>query len=256
MDRVGKLMDNVLNMDFEMSFSDISVYRPDLEEMKVKKFQNEMEVFFSALTTESKEAALLMYIAKCNKTNLSQLTMLLDTLDTLVKNNVLSARVVCEQILCTEKLDFKHELFFVECFKLIKKLIGGVDYKGVREIMKGCREKANSFPSELSTSCMPQMNSVCDVLKYIFDRNACLLPAYFIITELQKPENSEVHWVSQTISNSSEPKNNFFYLENFKFDCKLHRRVCKLSSDADNNWTLVDVSNSGTSFSFWIWRNK
>lgn len=137
-----------------------------------------------------------MYIAKCNKTNLSNLRMFLGTLDLLVKDNVVGARVVCEQILSSEKLDFKNELFFVECFKLIKKLIGGVDYKGVREIMKGCREKANSFPSELSTSCLPQLMSVCDVIKYIFDRNACLLPAYFIITELQKQENAEVHWVS------------------------------------------------------------
>lgn len=195
MDRVGKIMDNVLKMDFELSFSDISVHRPDLEELSVKKFQEQMEIFFNSQTTESKEAALLIYITKCDRANLTQLNLFFATLDLLVKNNVLGARVVCEQVLSSEKLDFKNELFFVECFKLIKKLIGGVDYKGVREIMKGCREKANSFPSEMSTSILPQLMSVYDVLKYIFDRNACLLPAYFIITELQKQENAEVHWV-------------------------------------------------------------
>lgn len=188
MERVGQIMDGFLKMDSELS---------DLEELKVKRFQEKMEVFLNSCTTETKEAAILIYIAKCCcRTNLSQLKIFLDTLDLLVKNNVLPARAVCEQILSSEKLDYKNELFFVECFKLIKKLIGGVDYKGVREIMKGCREKANSFPSQLSTSCIPQLMSVCDVLKYIFDRNACLLPAYFIITELQKQENAEVHWVS------------------------------------------------------------
>lgn len=197
MDRVGKIMDNVLKQDFiELSFSDISVYRPDFEEMKVKKFRDEMETFFNSQTTESKEAALLIYITKCDKANLTQLMLFFNTLDHLVKTNVLGARVVCEQVLSSEKLDFKNELFFVESFRLIKRLIGGVDYKGVREIMKGCREKANSFPSEFSTSILPQLISVSDVLKYIFDRNACLLPAYFIITELQKQENAEVHWVS------------------------------------------------------------
>lgn len=197
MDRVAKIMDNVLNIDFiELSFSDIAVFREDAEELKVKKFQEQMETFFNSLTTESKEAALLIYISKCDRANLTQLGLFFNTLDLLVRNNVLTSRVVCEQILSCEKLDIKNELFFVESFKMIKKLIGGVDYKGVREIMKGCREKANSFPVTMPTSILPQLLSVCDVLKYIFDRNACLLPAYFIITELQKQENKEVHWVS------------------------------------------------------------
>ena len=189
-------MDSVLNMDFiELSFADISVFRDDVEDLKVKRFQQQIESFLNSLTSESKEAALSIYISKCDRANLTQLRLFYDTLDLMVKNNVLTARVVCEQILSSEKLDFKNELFFLESFKVIKKLIGGVDYKGVREIMKGCREKCNSFPVTMPTSILPQLLSVCDVLKYIFDRNACLLPAYFIITELQKQENKEVHWV-------------------------------------------------------------
>jgi mediator of RNA polymerase II transcription subunit 23 len=212
MDRVEKILDSVLKMDFvELSFSDISVYRPDLEENKVKKFQDQVETFFTSQTTESKEAALLVYITKCDRANLSQLKMFFDTLDLLVKNNVVSARAVCEQLLSNEKLDYKNQLFFVESFKLIKRLIGGVDYKGVREIMKGCREKANSFPSGFSTSILPQLMSVHDVLQYIFDRNACLLPAYFIITELQKQENSEMHWVRKTRSGFYGVITNLFF---------------------------------------------
>lgn len=138
MDRVGKIMDSVMKMDFiELSFSDISVFRPDLEELKVTKFQEQIETFFNSQTTESKEANLTLYITKCERANQTQLKLFFDTLDLLVKNNSLSARVVCEQLLTSEKMDFKHELFFVESFKLIKRLIGGVDYKGVREIMKG-----------------------------------------------------------------------------------------------------------------------
>ena len=38
-------------------------------------------------------------------------------------------------IIC-EKLQYQQEDFWVECFRLIRKIIGGVDYKGVREIMK------------------------------------------------------------------------------------------------------------------------
>jgi len=44
--------------------------------------------------------------------------------------------MVCECILSCEKLQYQQEDFWVECFRLIRKIIGGVDYKGVREIMK------------------------------------------------------------------------------------------------------------------------
>lgn len=45
---------------------------------------------------------------------------------------------------------------------------------------------------------MPQMKAVYNILEYIFDRNASLLPAYFIVTEIQKdyPDNNHwPHWV-------------------------------------------------------------
>jgi mediator of RNA polymerase II transcription subunit 23 len=44
--------------------------------------------------------------------------------------------MVCECILSCEKLQYQQEDFWVESFRLIRKIIGGVDYKGVREIMK------------------------------------------------------------------------------------------------------------------------
>lgn len=81
-------------------------------------------------------------------------------------------------------------------------MLQNVDYKGVREIMKICREKAaKCFTKDLSSDELVQINALVGVLKHIFNRNACLLPAYFIITEIQKCETFEMHWV-----------NNMFYL--------------------------------------------
>jgi mediator of RNA polymerase II transcription subunit 23 len=194
-DKVSVMLDSVLKMDFiEESFSDISSFSPQIEESKLRDFREKIDTFFTQQTPECKEAALSIYISRCSEANYHQIQILYNTLDLLVKNNILNSRMVCEQILSSEKLDYKNELFFVESFNMIKKLIGGVDYKGVREIMKSCREKVNSFPTSLSANILSQITSVCDVLKYIFDRKTCLLPAYFIITEIQKQENSEVHW--------------------------------------------------------------
>ncbi len=49
-------------------------------------------------------------------------------------------------------------------------MVGGVDYKGVREIMKNCIEKAQTLPTHLHLSVRPQAEALTDVLAYIFNR--------------------------------------------------------------------------------------
>lgn len=100
--------------------------------------------------------------------------------------------MVCEQILSCDRLIYQNKNFWIESFQLIRKIISLVDYKGVREIMKGCRDKIQSFPYNINLSIMPQMKAVENVIEHIFDRNACLLPAYFIANEIQK--SGPLHW--------------------------------------------------------------
>lgn len=48
----------------------------------------------------------------------------------------------------------------------------------------------------LDASVQPQMNILKSLIEYIFDRNACLLPSYLIISELEKfQEHNWPHWV-------------------------------------------------------------
>lgn len=44
--------------------------------------------------------------------------------------------MLCDCILTNEKLNYQNADFWIESFNLIRRVIGGVDYKGVREIMK------------------------------------------------------------------------------------------------------------------------
>lgn len=44
--------------------------------------------------------------------------------------------MLCDSILTNDKLMYQYADFWIECFNLIRRVIGGVDYKGVREIMK------------------------------------------------------------------------------------------------------------------------
>lgn len=44
--------------------------------------------------------------------------------------------MLCDCILASDELVYKNADYWIECFNLIRRIIGGVDYKGVREIMK------------------------------------------------------------------------------------------------------------------------
>lgn len=108
--------------------------------------------------------------------------------------------MLCEQIFSSEKLIYQNQNFWIECFRLIKKVIHAVDYKGVREIMKNCREKSQTFPFTLSSSTLPQMMALQEVIEYIFNRNACLLPAYFTVNEIQKFDGLGAHWKTSELT--------------------------------------------------------
>lgn len=178
----------------EEAFLCVIVHKPDAEKQKCEQFTNNIISLFQNTSSEGKDAVLRVYLLRAaHSGNLAQLKVLMDTLHKLVTGNLISARVLCDKILSCDKLAFQNKSFWIECFKLIKKIITNVDYKGVREIMKACRDKASTFPTNINVSFLPQLLILEDLIQFIFDRNNCLLPAYFIANELIKsPQPS--HW--------------------------------------------------------------
>ena len=160
--------------------------------------------------------------------NPKKLDQLYGFLYTAVGRHVLQARLVCESILNCDKLSYSNSTHWVKSFGLVRKVVGGVDYKGVREIMKNCIEKAALLPVGLDSGVAPQCDSLYQVLSYIFDRNAALLPGYFIVNEILKsyPENkSWPHWrLVQLVST---------FLDSF--------RPAAAMVSCSNKWRLVPV---------------
>ncbi|KAA0195993.1 hypothetical protein HAZT_HAZT000789 [Hyalella azteca] len=96
------------------------------------------------------------------------------------------SRLLCVTILTHEKLKPENSVFWITAFGLMKDVISGVDYKGVREIMKMCLEVCRQLPTELKHSQVACMTALCELLEHICDPNAALLPAYFVVNELLK----------------------------------------------------------------------
>ena len=107
---------------------------------------------------------------------------------------------MCEVLL--KHLTIENEAVWSKSLELVRKIIGGVDYKGCRELMKLLLDRFDKLPRCISNQDVPaikngQMVSVylcvdhmmshdplSQLLSYILDRNAALLPAYFAHDEV------------------------------------------------------------------------
>ncbi|XP_050073432.1 mediator of RNA polymerase II transcription subunit 23 [Anopheles maculipalpis] len=199
--RIVKLFEEVLeDKNIVPSFDE------EEQRKKTEEGYKKIGTLFGAMTPEVKEASIrsyLGYVATVNHQN--RVHNYLQVMNRMVALNIIPAKLLCDQLMCSEKLVYKNPCFWIEAFRLIRKVIGGVDYKGVREIMKCCKEKALSFPANVSVNILPQLLELIELIEHIFNRNACLLPAYFIINEIKKTDYQNMHWrVSNLTANFIE----------------------------------------------------
>ncbi|KAL7298235.1 mediator of RNA polymerase II transcription subunit 23 [Trichogramma pretiosum] len=198
------VLNDILKVEaIEEAFSCIIVHNTNKEKEKIKGWQNDLTNAMVILSLEQRESAVRKFLYTAAEiTNYRRMHLIMTLLENLVSTNVLSARMVCECILSCDKLQYQNGEFWIKCFTVIRHIIGGVDYKGIRVIIKACRDRAHSLPTRLDASVQPQMKVLENLIQYIFDRNACLIPSYLIIDELQKyPENKVwPHWLAKLIS--------------------------------------------------------
>ncbi len=201
------LVDLVQTDPLQESFNLFLVHRNDSESEKGKKLewlellkrlqaQGQAQAAEPGATggqqhgqTDSALRALVQAMAR--QRNPSRLRSLSELLVGAVGERVVTARQACDALLGCDALRPDNQLFWVCAFSAVRRVIGGVDYKGVREVMKACVEKVSALPSELDLSFAPQLKAARELLEYIFDRNAALLPGYFVVNEILKsyPEN-------------------------------------------------------------------
>ncbi|KAL1116974.1 hypothetical protein AAG570_004302 [Ranatra chinensis] len=207
--QVSNVVNEILKVEsFEEAFSCFLVHRAEHTAEKQNMLLHELQSALTCVPTEQEAGVRQFLNIAVTMTNTSRLHLLFTLLENLVANNTLPARMVCECILSFDKLVYQHENFWVECFTLINKIMKGVDYKGIREIMKGCCEKAMTLPAQLNASTMNQMKALEHVVEQVFDKSSCLLPAYLICNELQKgtpKARSWPHWkLAKLLSNFVE----------------------------------------------------
>jgi len=112
--------------------------------------------------------------------------VLFDLLRLLVQQHPNLGKAVCEALLSCEKLDYHNQNSWMRSFGLISEILPNVDYKGVRDILKYVLEIIYSLPERFDIAIIPQLDTLYATFSMILDREACLLPAYLSLDELQK----------------------------------------------------------------------
>ncbi|KAK0059322.1 mediator of RNA polymerase II transcription subunit 23-like isoform X2 [Biomphalaria pfeifferi] len=199
--RVENLIDSVFdNTLIGNAFSNISVKRPG--QTLQDRCIDGVKEFWSTLENEPKETrdlALRLLVQHLHKQwNEKRADAICASLDALVENNIVEAKSVCDALLTCDKLTVNEELHWVATFKLARKIIGGVDYKGVRDLLKIVLEKCQLLNNAHNIACLPLIKVVITLVKYIINRNSCLMPAYLAIYEISKFEADKnqlwPHW--------------------------------------------------------------
>ncbi|XP_064390219.1 mediator of RNA polymerase II transcription subunit 23-like [Halichondria panicea] len=138
-----------------------------------------------------------------SQTNHQRIARLTSVLHSLASAGLVSTKVLCEQLL--SQLDLKNELVWTEGLSLISQIIGGVDYKGCRDVMNILLERYDRLPRSLPEEQLAALLKGQELLTRILNRDSSLLPAYFAADAIQrhyqplkeKGGPSQPHWVLQ-----------------------------------------------------------
>ncbi|KAJ8925039.1 hypothetical protein NQ315_001210 [Exocentrus adspersus] len=192
---VTSILNEILYVEgIEEAFSCFLIHRPGEEAQKVEVWKQKLISGLRGATPEQTEIGLRHFLGVAAGCSHSRLQLLMKLLISCVKDGSLTARKVCEVIITSDLLQYSNSHFWMECFVLMSKIIDLVEYKGVREIMKGCCEKAKTLPWRLHSGLQPQVDALLRVAQRIMDRNASLLPGYLLVSDLQKAYPECPHW--------------------------------------------------------------
>lgn len=214
--KIATFIDDILRVEaVEEAFNLYIVHRPHLEAAKIEQRTEDWFAILSECQSSGAgqssennaevDKVLKYFVASAanpsrnHKFSKMGDDVLMNILEATVVKKMVGARQVCDALLNSEHLKPERGDFWIATFNLVRKIIGGVDYKGVREIMKNSVEKVTSMP-HFSPTMEPQVNVVKELLAYIFDRNSALLPGYFIVNEILKTFPDRPLWPHWTIA--------------------------------------------------------
>ncbi|CAB1340254.1 unnamed protein product [Coregonus sp. 'balchen'] len=223
----------------EEAFAGMFMDTPEDERTKLISCLGAFRQYWSTLPPDSHDQCVQWIVRFIHgQHSPKRISFLYDCLAMAVETSLLPPRMVCQALISSDNLEWERTQLWALTFRLIRKIIGGVDYKGVRDLLKALLDKIQTIPNTVSSAVVQQLLAAREVVEYILDRNACLLPAYFAITEIRKlyPEGTLSHWLLGSLMSD--------FVDSF-------RPTARINSICGRCSLLPVVNNSGAICNSW-----
>ncbi|XP_043213331.1 mediator of RNA polymerase II transcription subunit 23-like isoform X1 [Amphibalanus amphitrite] len=186
-EKVAGLVNDFLCVEaVEEALNSYLVHHDENENSKLQTFEQELSRLLVSTQQEEQEQILLAFIGQVSEQSGKRMRKLLAVLERCVLSGALPAKLLCDNLLENKQLAVSRRDLWTETFLLLRRIVHKVDYKGVREIMKLCLDRARQLPADIGDDMSDQFHAIYGVIQHIFDREAALLPAYFIVNEIMR----------------------------------------------------------------------
>ncbi|XP_070556294.1 mediator of RNA polymerase II transcription subunit 23-like isoform X2 [Ptychodera flava] len=200
------LSDVLKTSAIEEAFCGFVLHSQEDDKTKIICCLEAFRTFWKSVPQEAHEGMMQYYVAYIHSLKSHQrIKLLCDMLCTAVEKAHIPPKLICDCLLKCDKLTYTNSDLWCQTFIVIRKVIGGVDYKGCRDLLRVILEKIQTIPVNLNISSLKQLEVATKVVSYILDRNACLLPSYLAINEIRNLYNDKkrtTHWgLGEVLSN-------------------------------------------------------
>ncbi|KAJ7406373.1 Mediator of RNA polymerase II transcription subunit 23 [Willisornis vidua] len=149
----------------EEAFPGMFMDTPEDERTKLISCLGAFRQFWSSLSQESHEQCVQWIVRFIHSQHSpKRISFLYDCLAMAVETGLLPPRMVCESLINSDTLEWERTQLWALTFKLVRKIIGGVDYKGVRDLLKVILEKILTIPNTVSSAVVQQLLAARELL--------------------------------------------------------------------------------------------
>eukprot|EP00117_Sycon_ciliatum_P033881 scpid18252/ scgid25972/ Mediator of RNA polymerase II transcription subunit 23; Cofactor required for Sp1 transcriptional activation subunit 3; Mediator complex subunit 23; Protein sur-2 homolog len=141
-------------------------------------------------------SAYIRHLTTCR--NHTQVEFFFSLLPILVKKHMLNAKTLCNALITYPP--FESERVWCVGLRTLKSEIKAVDYKGCRDLLQHFLSRITALPRHMPFATEYRVTTTIEVLKYLLDRDVCLLPAYMAQTEIAlKYKSPAAHWILDAV---------------------------------------------------------
>nr|XP_039249771.1 mediator of RNA polymerase II transcription subunit 23-like [Styela clava] len=194
--RLEKVFDDALKTDTIVNvFAGFVRLTPEDHDKRLRACLSQFQEMTREIAPEDCVSGLLNFFHK--QTVLRHINFVADMIKICLKDSILPTKTVLQRLIPHEMLKHNRRVHWCKTFEILKEYIHLIEYKGCRDILHLVLLKLKNVPTTSWSEMTEQMNAIIDVIEYLLDPEACLLPGYLAVNEIRQYSGEDQppgHW--------------------------------------------------------------